>query len=143
MGLSDVTFYSHDGQNFKKIYGAKELSQAVLDTIAYHEQRAKEAIERANKTREEVAQEIKNEWEEENKRLKEQLRLSVASLASEKELADYNAFVEAHEACRLTSKAAGAKMPYVKQFGAGIGCCTYVYCQVCGKHQDITDSSVW
>lgn len=143
MDLSDVTFYSHDGQSFKKIYSAKELSQAVLDAIAYHEQRAEEAIERANKTKEEVVQEIKNEWEEENKRLKEQLRFSVASLASEKELADYHAFVKAHEACRLTSKAAGAKMPYVKQFGVGIGCCTYVYCQVCGKHQDITDSSIW
>lgn len=143
MDLSDVTFYSHDGQSFKKIYSAKELSQAVLDAIAYHEQRAEEAIERANKTKEEVVQEIKNEWEEENKRLKEQLRFSVASLASEKELADYHSFVKAHEACRLTSKAAGAKMPYVKQFGVGIGCCTYVYCQVCGKHQDITDSSIW
>lgn len=142
MGLSDVTFYSHDGQNFKKIYGAKELSQAVLDTIAYHEQRAKEAIERANKTREEVAQEIKNEWEEENKRLKEQLRLSVASLASEKELVAYNAFVKKHEKCRLT-KATGGMKPYVIQHGHGLGYCTKVYCQVCGQSEDITDDSVW
>ncbi|MBR3739473.1 MAG: hypothetical protein IKN04_03325 [Clostridia bacterium] len=142
MGLSDVTFYSHDGQNFKKIYGAKELSQAVLDTIAYHEQRAKEAIERANKTREEVAQEIKNEFAEENARLKEQLRFSVATLSSEKELRAYNDFVDEHRTCRLT-KATGGMIPYVIQHGHGLGCCTTVYCQVCGASKNITDSSVW
>ena len=142
MNLSSISFH-YDGENFKEIYNARKLSQIVLDTISYHEQRAKEATERANKTREEVAQEIKNEWEAENRNLKERLRFSVASLSSEKELADYTAFVEAHEACRLKSKMDGAKMPYVKQFGTGVGCCTYVYCQVCGQRKDITDSSVW
>ena len=142
MDLSDVTFYSHDGQNFKKIYGAKELSQAVLDTIAYHEQRAKEAIERANKTREEVAQEIKNEYAQENARLKEELRFAIATLSSEKELDAYNAFVNKHRKCRLT-KATSGMIPYVIQRGHGLGCCTTVYCQVCNKSEDITDSSVW
>lgn len=142
MGLSDISFHTCDGNVLKKIYSSKELSQAVLDTISYHEQRAKELADRANKTREEVDQEIKNEFAEENARLKEQLRFSVATLSSEKELRAYNDFVDEHRTCRLT-KATGGKIPYVIQHGHGLGCCTTVFCQVCGASKDITDSSVW
>lgn len=99
--------------------------------------------DKANRDKEVIMAEIRNEHDEENKTLKSMLKYSVATLHSDLELERYKKFCEQHEACRLKAKIDGGKMPYVVQYGTGIGVCTKVYCQACGKFEDITDSSVW
>lgn len=99
--------------------------------------------EQAHRTREEVAQEIKNEYAEENQQLRDELRFSVASLSSALELERYEDFCKRHLDCRLKNKSTGGKIPYVIQCGTGVGTSTKVYCQVCGASEDITDTSVW
>lgn len=122
---------------------ARKLADGVFDAIMDAERRAKQAYEQASRTRKEVASGLRSEFKGENERLKERLRFSVAELYSEKELEAYHQFVEDHENCRLGLKINGGKMPYVVQYGTGIGVCTKVVCQVCGESKDITDSSVW
>lgn len=142
MQVNNSDCFICDENGIRKIYSAENLSKAVYDTLKYQEDCVKKATDRANKTREEVEAEIKNEWREENERIKEKLRFSVASLYSQKEIDAYNAFDEEHMKCRQT-KATGGMAPYVIQNFHGIGCCTRVYCQVCGASKDITDDSIW
>ena len=99
--------------------------------------------DKANRDKEVIMAEIRNEHDEENRTLKSILKYSVATLHSDLELERYKKFCEQHEKCRLKTKIDGGKMPYVVQYGTGIGVCTKVYCQACGKFEDITDSSVW
>ena len=99
--------------------------------------------DKANRDKEIIMAEIRNEHDEENRTLKSILKYSVATLHSDLELERYKKFCEQHEECRLKTKIDGGKMPYVVQYGTGIGVCTKVYCQACGKFEDITDSSVW
>ena len=122
---------------------ARRLADAVHDRIIQSYERERDAIERAEKTRDEVKAELVNEFAEENAMLRDDLRLSVARLSSEKELDAYTQFVEKHSECRMRSIADGGKMPYVTQIGTGVGTCTKVHCQVCGESEDITDISVW
>ena len=126
-----------------EIYSAEELSKKVYDSIKYYQDNYLRIVDYTKKKKDEIKAEILNEYEKENKRLKSQLHLSIVSLASEAELEAYNQFVKKHEQCRLKYKIDGGKMPYVIQHGHGLGCCTTVYCQVCGASKDITDSSVW
>lgn len=139
MKLSDHSFWVSGG---KEILGAKELSEAVYNTLKFYEDRADKAKERAEKTREEVAQEIHNEWEEENKRLKERLRLSVVELNSQKELDEYDAFVEKHKNCK-GSQIGDGYTPMLRQYGTGFGTGTIVSCPICNESVDITDTSCW
>lgn len=99
--------------------------------------------DKTNRDKEIIMAEIRNEHDEENRTLKSILKYSVATLHSDLELERYKKFCERHEECRLKTKIDGGKMPYVVQYGTGIGVCTKVYCQACGKFEDITDSSVW
>lgn len=99
--------------------------------------------DKTNRDKEIIMAEIRNEHDEENRTLKSILKYSVATLHSDLELERYKKFCEQHEECRLKTKIDGGKMPYVVQYGTGIGVCTKVYCQACGKFEDITDSSVW
>ena len=122
---------------------ARKLADEVAGKIIDAERRASDAYTLAHRTHDEVVKEVKNEHDAENARLKERLRFSVAELNSEKELEAYQKFVQAHEKCRLGRKIDGGKMPYVIQYGTGIGVCTTVVCQACGAREDITDSSIW
>lgn len=122
---------------------AKKLATEIFDTIMDAEERASAAAERASKKRKEIERDIRNEHDAENRRLKERLRFSVAELNSEKELEAYRDFVKRHEPCRMGLRINGGKIPYVIQYGTGIGIATTVVCQVCGAKEDITDSSIW
>ena len=122
---------------------ANELAEDVRREIISAAKNAKRWLEESQKTREEIAAEIKNEHDEENQYLKNELRYSVARLNSDKELEAWNRFVEKHEPCRLKRKIDGGKIPYITQYGTGIGICTKAHCQVCGESEDITDSEVW
>ena len=122
---------------------ARKLGDQITDIIIAAERRAHDASALASRTHDEVALEVKNEHDAENRELKRRLRFCVAELSSEAELDAYNKFVADHEKCRLNSKINGGKMPYVVQCGTGIGTCTKVVCQVCGAEQNITDTSIW
>lgn len=122
---------------------AKNLSEHVFSAIMSAEERADAALKRASKNRKEIEQDIRNEHDAENRQLRDRLRFCVAELHSEKELEAYKAFVQEHEKCRLDTKINGGKMPYVIQYGTGIGVCTTVVCQACGEKKDITDIDLW
>lgn len=139
MKLSDHSFWVAGGE---KILGAKELSDVVYNTLKFYEDRADEAREQARKTREEVMQEIHNEWDEENQRLKERLRLSLVELNSQKELDDYNAFVAKHKNCK-GSRIGNDCTPLFRQYGTGFGVGTVLFCPICSESVDITDTSCW
>ena len=122
---------------------ASRLANEVHDTIKRYHGIAQRAIKKAERTKEQVRAEVINEYASENECLRRELKYSVACVHSDRELAAYNQFVEKHEPCRLRYKADGGKMPYVIQFGTGVGVCTKVCCQVCGETEDITDTSIW
>lgn len=132
-----------------RIYTRHKAGQmiAAIDELRAGVQRCIESEQHwrevAHRSKEEVAREIQNEYSEENRRIRDELRFSIASLSSELELTRYNAFCKAHDPCRLRSRSDGGKMPYVIQVGTGVGVATKVFCQVCGASEDITDTSVW
>ena len=130
-----------DGKFFE-IQDPQDLADTVFENLQYYLENMKEAKEKAAMTREEVAKEIKNEYAAENELLKQQLKFSISSVASEKELKDYIDFVNTHLMCRQT-KATGGALPIISQYATGIGICTKLTCPVCGAEQDITDTSVW
>lgn len=130
-----------DGKFFE-IQDPQDLADTVFENLQYYLENMKEAKEKAAMTREEVAKEIKNEYAAENASLKQELKFAIASVSSEKELEDYNNFVNEHLVCRQT-KATGGALPIISQYATGIGICTKLTCPVCGAEQDITDTSVW
>lgn len=130
-----------DGKFFE-IQDPQDLADTVFENLQYYLENMKVANEKAAMTREEVAKEIKNEYAAENELLKQQLKFSISSVASEKELKDYIDFVNTHLMCRQT-KATGGALPIISQYATGIGICTKLTCPVCGAEQDITDTSVW
>lgn len=128
----------------KHIEDVDELLAKVKDTIEYYKQLAEEATKKASLTEEEVKNKITNKWDSENKQIKDSLRYCIAKVYSEKELEAYYKFADKHKHIGYyPSKYDGSKIPYIKQHGVGIGVITEVYCDICGKHEDITDTSVW
>ena len=130
-----------DGK-FLEICDPEDLAEMVLGTLNFYREEMEDAREKAAKTREDVAKDIRNEHEEENELLKQQLKFSIASVASEKELKDYIDFVNTH-IMRHQTKATGGTLPIIKQHATGIGICTKLVCPVCNEEWDITDISVW
>lgn len=127
---------------FVEIDSPQELVDRLQRNLAYYQEIAENANDRAKKTREEVAAEIKNEHDKENEYLKDKLRFTIARVYSEKELEAYRAFEEAHMACRMT-KATGGACPIIRQHGTGIGVVTELTCPVCKQTKDITDTDAW
>lgn len=81
--------------NFRKIIAendANKLANSVRNTILKYAQREDRALEKAHKRRDKIKAEIVNEYETENRELRDQLRYSVAFLNSDKELEAYKAF---------------------------------------------------
>lgn len=132
------------GKNGKcvRILEPQELADNVLQTLLFYKEEMEEARMIAARTQEEVAADIENKFAGENARLNQQLKFSIASVSSEKELEDYNNFVNEHLVCRQT-KATGGALPIITQYATGIGMCTKIKCPVCLKEWDITDTSVW
>ena len=122
---------------------AKELSDEVYKTIMDYFRREEYWRCEAAKSHDDIAAEIENGFEAENRMLKNRLRFSIVELNSDKELDAYNAFCEKHMKCRMDAKTNGGMMPYVTQYGTGIGVCTTVCCQICGEKENITDTTAW
>lgn len=130
-----------DGKFFE-IQDPQDLADTVFENLQYYLENMKEAKEKPAMTREEVAKEIQNEYAAENASLKQELKFAIASVSSEKELEDYNNFVNEHLVCRQT-KATGGSLPIITQYATGIGMCTTIKCPICLKELNITDTSVW
>ena len=123
------------------VYSAEELSDIVKSTIEFYQSEAKEANERANKTYEEVKAQVKNDYREENEKLKEALQLSYGSFASLKEKESYDEFINEHRACYKNNKC--TEFPFIISIGTGLGISKTVICPICEKRKDITDTEVW
>lgn len=136
-------FDRYNGDDLKKVYPAEDLARLVKDSVEYYESQAENYRNQAQRTRQEVANEIVNEHEAENQRLQNKLKYAVAILNSDLELENYNRFLSEHEKCMRGSRANWGRVPYIKQVGTGIGTATTVVCQVCGAEQSITDFGNW
>ena len=130
-----------DGK-FVEIDEPEELASRVRQTLKYYKDQMEMAEQKAAKTRNEVAAEIINEHDDENRDLKQRLRFSIAKVYSEPELEAYESFLTRHLVCRQT-KSTGGAMPWIMQHGTGIGVTTRLRCPVCGEEKDITDTSIW
>ncbi len=142
---NDYEGIKHVYDNMKNVWDkeADEIAGKVRSAIRSYAIRTHDALVKAYRDKQEIIREVKNEYEDENRELRQQLALSVATLASQRELESWYTFIDKHEACRLGNKYDGGKLPYITQFGTGIGMITKAHCQVCGAVEDITDESVW
>ena len=122
---------------------ARDLSDEVYKAIMDHHEREEYWHSKAQKNHDEVVAEVRNEYESEISALKDRLRFCVGVLNSDKELDAYNEFCRKHMECRMDTKYHGGMIPYITQYGTGIGVCTTVHCQVCGAKEDITDDTFW
>ena len=137
-----MKYYVGKNGKFIRILEPQELADNVLQNLLFYKEEMEEARMIAARTQEEIAADIENKFAEENARLNQQLKFSIASVASEKELEEYNNFVSKHLICRQTLSTGGAA-PIIMQHGTGIGVCTTLKCPVCLEEKDITDTSVW
>ena len=117
--------------DIKEIYTPQEITGHVINTLSYYQQELMEARAQARKTREEVAADIKNEYEKENARLKEELRFSFGFLNSEKEVENWNNFIKEHEACRFWYKDISYKKPYIIPYETSLGRIFRAHCPIC------------
>ena len=121
-----------------------KLVDTIRNTINYYKDRAEKATERANLRENEIRSKIENQYEAENKNLRNKMRYCVAMLGSDNELNAYKKFCEDHRHLHTPPlKIDGSKIPYIKQHGVGIGIITTVHCDICGAYEDITDMSIW
>lgn len=140
-------FYSTDfvtGET-KKIYSPKELVKQLEDTLTYFEQNMMNSRALANKTREELRQEVKKEYENELKNLHEWQRLTLIHFNSQKEKEDYENFWNKHNKKHYGTQPRKAVLNalILHPYGSGIGCGLVIECPECHEKKDITDSTCW
>ena len=122
---------------------ATELNKIITDTLTYYQDVAKHAKDEAAKTRKEVAAEIHNEFEEENKSLQARLRFSYGNFHTEKELNKWKDFCERHEDCWDGRKISSGRVCYIKPYHTGFSTGYIAVCPHCGVEEDISDISWW
>jgi len=122
---------------------AVELNKIITDTLTYYQDVAERAMTAAAKTREEVAAEIHNEFEEENKSLRARLHFSYGSFHTEKELNKWKDFCERHQDCWDGSKINSGRAFYIKPYNTGFSTGYVAVCPHCGVEEDISDISWW
>lgn len=130
--------YDIEKHEMKTIYHEKELIEAIQSTFSYYRER----LESAAKTKEELREEVRQEYSNEIEQLKKKLSFSYYQFASEKERNEYNKFCEEHKKCRNTV-INGGRIPYIIPTHTGIGLNSMVVCPVCKKQKDITDYNNW
>ena len=126
-----------------EIYTAEELSNKVYESVQYYQRKAEDAHTQMEKALSDARAIVQNEYEEENKSLKQRLSLSYGRFASEKEKQAYIDFMQRHMHNRRTSRANGGKAPYLIPNYTGLGTILRVKCQICGAEEDITDMEAW
>lgn len=137
------TSYDTETQQVSHVYSKDELVKSIDDTISYYELSLKRLHDENKKMRENAKAEVSKEFEHEINYLREKLRLSYGSFASQKELDAYNDFEQRHMHDRETSRYNGGRAPYLIPTGTGLGVIVHVKCPICGEEENITDDSVW
>ena len=122
---------------------AAELNKIITDTLTYYQDVAERAMTAAAKTREEVAAEIHNEFEEENKSLRARLHFSYGNFHTEKELNKWKDFCERHENCWDGRKISSGRACYIKPYDTGFSTGYIAVCPHCRVEEDISDTSWW
>ena len=122
---------------------ATELNKIITDTLTYYQDTANRAKDKAAKTKEEVAAEIHNEFEEENKSLRARLHFSYGNFHTEKELDKWKDFCERHKNCWDGSKISSGRAFYIKPYNTGFSTGYVAVCPHCGVEEDISDISWW
>ena len=135
--------YDTDTKDFTEIYQAKELSKKVYDTVKFYQDRADNLIKANQVLIDNARTYVDEQLKKENDELKRRLSLCIVELASDKELAAYNAFSKKHQDCRSNAKTFLGMMPFVIQNNVGVGNISKVKCPICGDTEDITDTGVW
>ncbi len=129
--------------NFTDVYEPAEILSIIDASLNYYKDKAEEAIEQSKRTKEEVRQEVINEYAHENAEIQKQLTLSYGSFTFPEEKKRFDDFRARHiETCR-TTHATGGLEPYVKVVGTGIGDSYTVVCPVCGESENITYVDGW
>lgn len=126
-----------------KVFNAEELSKMIYDSVKYYQERINTLTKANEKLIDNALAHADAQLKKEIETLKERLSLCVTELASKKELDAYNAFVDEHQRCRSFSKHFQCQIPYVIQYGAGVGMISKVKCPICGEEKDITDTEAW
>lgn len=124
-------------------YTPQTFAQQVQEVMEHYQVRAERAEKFAVKTKEEIKTAANELNQEEIKYLKEELNLSYGHFSFPQEMERWRQFCKKHEACRLTYKIDGGKMPYIISYDTGVGFCYLAVCQVCGEKEDITYSEGW
>lgn len=135
--------YDTETKDFNEILTAEALSKKVYDTLSYYQKRCEMLAKANQELMDDALTRADTQLKREIETLKERLSLCVTELASKKELNAYNAFVDEHQRCRSFSKHFQCQIPYVIQYGAGVGMISKVRCPICGEERDITDTEVW
>ena len=135
--------YDAEREDPYTVFTAEELSKNVYNTINYYKKRVDTLQKENTKLLNNALKVAEEQLKKENEQLRNQLKLCVVELASEKELKAYNNFVKEHEKCRNLAKINYGKAPYVIQYGTGIGNITQVRCPICNEMIDITDTGAW
>ena len=130
--------YDIEKHEMKTVYHEKELIEAIQNTISYYRER----LESAAKTKDELREEIRQEYSNEIEQLKRKLSFSYYQFGSEKEHNEYNKFCEEHRNCRSTKNNEG-RIPYIIPTYTYIGINSVVVCPICKELKDITDYSIW
>ena len=132
-------FYSHDTKtnNFFKVYSPEELTKIIKESVEFYHNQYEEAIAEIKKTKEELRQEVKEEYENELKNLREWRRLTLIHFNSQKEKEAY----EKHYGAKL--RKVGLSDLILHPYGSGIGCGLTVECPECHEQKDITDITRW
>lgn len=128
-----MKFYATVDGKFQEMYDAEEFGEKVKATIKFYQNSAKEKEAQANKTKEEVLKDFKEDYN----RLLADYRRCPAQF-SKAEAKSYGAFVKEHY--NLHGKDSGTILHIS---GTGIGMVYEVECPICHKKEDITDISSW
>ena len=113
----------------------ESLCEQITNTINYYKNVASECREEANKTHNEVMEEVRDEM-----RRKDEEIARMPFRFSEVESNNYEAFVRKHYEKGCSKYNEGFSISFV---GTGIGMIYKVKCNNCGEEEDITNLESW
>lgn len=137
--------YNTKTNNFFKVYSPEELTKIVKESVEFYHNQYEEAIAEIKKTKEELRQEVKKEYENELKDLREWQQLTLIHFNSQKEKEAYENFLNEHNEKHYGTKLGKVGLndfilyPYISR----LGCCLTVECPECHEKKDITDYTLW
>ena len=134
MDLIGKAFYNKKNDTWVSITTPEALCEQITNTINYYKNVASECREEANKTRDEVMAEVRDEMQQKDNAIS---RMSF--IFTETEAERYYSFRRKHysRGCDCNK---GFSISFV---GDGIGTSYEVICNHCGKREDITDEENW